>query len=122
MNDPIADTVRSIIDGHIVLDRSLGAKNHFPAINVMVSASRLMTEVATPEHIAMAGRIRDLIATYREAEDLINIGAYSKGSNPKIDEAIAKNNAITSFLKQGKNEKFTMEDTIGIMQSIVGSA
>ena len=65
MNDPIADTVRSIIDGHIVLDRSLGAKNHFPAINVMVSASRLMTEVATPEHIAMAGRIRDLIATYR---------------------------------------------------------
>ena len=120
MNDPIADTVRSIIDGHIVLDRSLGAKNHFPAINVMVSASRLMTEVATPEHIAMAGKIRDLIATYREAEDLINIGAYSKGSNPKIDEAIAKNNAVNSFLKQGKNEKFTMDETLGIMQSIVG--
>ena len=73
MNDPIADTVRSIIDGHIVLDRSLGVKNHFPAINVMVSASRLMTEVATPEHIGMAGKIRDLIATYIEAEDLINI-------------------------------------------------
>ena len=68
----------------------------------------------------MAGRIRDLIATYREAEDLINIGAYAKGSNPKIDEAIAKNQAITAFLKQGKNEKFTMEETLGIMQSIVG--
>ncbi len=122
MNDPIADTVRSIIDGHIVLDRSLGAKNHFPAINVMVSASRLMTEVATPEHIAMAGKIRDLIATYREAEDLINIGAYSKGSNPKIDEAIAKNNAVNNFLKQGKNEKFTMEETLGIMKSIAGKA
>lgn len=120
MNDPIADTVRSIIDGHIVLDRSLGAKNHFPAINVMVSASRLMTEVATPAHIAMAGRMRDLIATYNEAEDLINIGAYSKGSNPKIDEAIGKINAINTFLKQGKNEKFTMDETLGIMESITG--
>ena len=121
MNDPIADTVRSIIDGHIVLDRNLGAKNHFPAINVMVSASRLMSEVATPEHIAMAGRIRDLIATYKEAEDLINIGAYSKGSNPKIDEAMGKINAINGFLKQNKNEKFTMEETLGIMASIVGN-
>lgn len=120
MNDPIADSVRSIIDGHIVLDRNLAAKNHFPAINVMVSASRLMTEVASPEHIAMAGHIRDLIATYREAEDLINIGAYAKGSNPRIDEAISKNNAINNFLKQGKNEKFSMEETLGIMETITG--
>ena len=121
MNDPIADTVRSIIDGHIVLDRALGAKNHFPAINVMVSASRLMREVVSDEHFKMAGRFRDLLATYREAEDLINIGAYSKGSNPKIDEAISKINAVNSFLRQGTTEKFTYEDSLKLISGITGT-
>lgn len=120
MNDPIADTVRSIIDGHIVLDRRIAAKNHFPAIDVMVSASRLMSEVTSKEHLVMAGKIRELIASYKEAEDLINIGAYSKGSNPKIDEAIAKNSAINSFLRQAKDEKFSFEDTQALMKGIAG--
>ncbi len=120
MNDPIADTVRSIIDGHIVLDRSLGAKNHFPAINVMVSASRLMREVVSDSHFKMAGRFRDLLATYNEAEDLINIGAYSKGSNPKIDEALSKINAINSFLRQNTTERFTYEDSVKLIEAIVG--
>lgn len=120
MNDPIADTVRSIIDGHIVLDRRIAAKNHFPAIDVMVSASRLMSEVTTKEHLTVAGKIRELIAQYKEAEDLINIGAYSKGSNPKIDEAIAKNAAINSFLRQEKSEKFSFEDTCTLMKGITG--
>lgn len=120
MNDPIADTVRSIIDGHIVLDRRIAAKNHFPAIDVMVSASRLMSEVTTKEHLTVAGKIRELIAQYKEAEDLINIGAYSKGSNPKIDEAIAKNAAINSFLRQEKSEKFSFEDVYTLMKGIAG--
>ena len=118
MNDPIADTVRSIIDGHIVLDRSLGAKNHFPAINVMVSASRLMTEVASHEHIAMAGKIRDLIATYREAEDLINIGAYKKGSNKNIDYAIEKIEAVNEFLLQGTHEKYSFEEILEALKGL----
>ncbi len=120
MNDPIADTVRSIIDGHIVLDRNLGAKNHFPAINIMVSASRLMREVVDEKHIKLAGRFRDLLATYNEAEDLINIGAYSKGSNPKIDEAISKISAINSFLKQNTTERFSYDDAVKLMEAIVG--
>lgn len=120
MNDPIADTVRSIIDGHIVLDRRIAAKNHFPAIDVMVSASRLMTEVVSKEHLNAAGKIRELIAQYKEAEDLINIGAYSKGANPKTDEAIAKNPAINSFLRQEKEEKFSFEDTFTLMKGIAG--
>ncbi len=122
MNDPIADTVRSIIDGHIVLDRQLGAKNHFPAINVMVSASRLMSEVASPEHRAVAGKMRNLIATYQEAEDLINIGAYTKGSNANIDEAIAKISAINMFLRQETTQSFSMEDTEKLMTAIIGSS
>ncbi len=121
MNDPVADTVRSIIDGHIVLDRQLGAKNHFPAISVMTSSSRLMTEVATAEHRAMAGKLRNWIATYQEAEDLINIGAYTKGSNPSIDEAIVKIGLINTFLKQEMTESFTMEDTLKLMSNIIGN-
>ena len=99
MNDPIADTVRSIIDGHIVLDRLIAARNHFPAIDVLMSASRLMKEIITKEDYAFAGRFKDLLSAYREAEDLINIGAYVRGSNPRIDEAIAKINRMNEFLR-----------------------
>ncbi|BAI80019.1 flagellar-specific ATP synthase FliI [Deferribacter desulfuricans SSM1] len=111
LNDPIADSVRSIIDGHIVLDRNLAAKNHFPAIDVMMSASRLMKEIVDERHFEAAGRLRDLIATYREAEDLINIGAYVKGSNKKIDEAILKIDLINNFLKQKIDETSPFEET-----------
>lgn len=110
MNDPIADSVRSIIDGHIVLDRLLAARNHYPAIDILMSASRLMKEIVTKEDFASAGRFRDLLSAYREAEDLINIGAYVRGSNPRIDEAILKINRINDFLRQGIDENFTYEE------------
>jgi len=101
LNDPIADSVRSIIDGHIILSRTIANRNHFPAIDVLMSASRLMKEIVTSEHYDMAGKIRDLMAAYGEAEDLINIGAYAKGSNKRIDTAISKIEAINAFFKTG---------------------
>lgn len=119
MNDPIADSVRSIIDGHIVLNRMIAAKNHFPAIDVLNSASRLMKEIVTPEAFSNAGRFRDLMATYKDAEDLVNIGAYSPGSNPKIDEAIKKNDAVNKFLRQNIGDSFTYEDAAAAIDNIV---
>ena len=112
MNEPVADSVRSILDGHIVLSRDLAAKNHYPAIDVMNSASRIMREIVTSRHIELAGRARNVLATYNEAEDLINIGAYAKGSNPKIDFSIAKIDAINTFLKQGHDETTPMKQTV----------
>ncbi|MDR0454291.1 MAG: flagellar protein export ATPase FliI [Deferribacteraceae bacterium] len=119
MNDPIADTVRSIIDGHIVLNRMLAARNHFPAIDVLSSASRLMKEIVSDETFSLAGNFRDLLATYREAEDLVNIGAYVAGSNPKIDESLKKINAINAFLQQKMSENFSYNDTVQMISSIV---
>lgn len=104
MNEPIADAVRSILDGHIVLSRRLAHKNHYPAIDVPESISRVMPNIVTAEQRRLAGRVRDLITTYREAENLINIGAYVEGSNPKIDKAIAKREDLESFLIQDMNE------------------
>jgi flagellum-specific ATP synthase len=104
MNEPIADTVRGILDGHIVLSRKLAAKNHYPAIDILASVSRLMKELVSNEQNQLAGKIRDLMATYVEAEDLINIGAYASGSNPGIDQAIAFNEPIESFLKQSTKD------------------
>lgn len=120
MNDPIGDTVRSIIDGHIVLSRALAGKNHYPAIDVLNSASRLMKEIVDDKQFDNAGRLRDLMATYNEAEDLINIGAYVKGSNPKIDESLAKINDINAFLKQKIDESFGLEDSAKMLDKIVG--
>ena len=104
MNEPIADAVRSILDGHIVLSRRLAHRNHYPAIDVLQSVSRVMPKIVSNEQRAIATKARELLATYREAEDLINIGAYVKGSNPKIDEAIKKNPDLESFLIQDLNE------------------
>jgi len=112
MTEPVADSVRSILDGHIVLSRSLAAKNHYPAIDVMNSASRIMREITHSRHIELSGRARNVLATYNEAEDLINIGAYAKGSNPKIDFAIQKIDAINSFLCQGYDETTPLKETI----------
>lgn len=119
MNDPIGDTVRSIIDGHIVLSRALAGKNHYPAIDVLNSASRLMKEIVSDKQYDNAGRFRDLLATYNEAEDLINIGAYVKGSNPKIDESLAKINDMNSFLKQRINESFGLEESAAMIDKII---
>lgn len=104
MNEPIADAVRSILDGHIVLSRRLAHKNHYPAIDVLESISRVMPKIVSNEQRAIAMKARELLATYREAEDLINIGAYVKGSNPKIDESIRKHPDLESFLIQDLHE------------------
>lgn len=117
-NEPISDTVRSIIDGHIVLSRELAHKNHFPAIDVGASISRLMNDIATPEHKAAASRLRDMLAEYNKNIDLISIGAYKHGSNPKLDEAVDKIDEINGFLKQAVGESFTFEETIELMSSI----
>jgi len=103
-NEPIADAVRGILDGHIVLSRTLAARNHYPAIDVLGSVSRLMSEIATEDHKQAASIARELMATYKDSEDLINIGAYVKGSSTKIDKAIKYNDSIESYLKQGIDE------------------
>src|SRR3989442_2944957 len=104
MNDPIADSVRSILDGHIVLDRDLASRGHYPCIDVLSSVSRLMPHLVTPDHKNAAYEIRDLMATYKKSEDLINICAYKRGSNPRIDTAIDRTDVINSFLRQRPEE------------------
>lgn len=112
MNEPIADAVRSILDGHIVLSRALAAQNHYPCIDVLNSASRLFSTVAAKEHRAQAGKVRELLASYQKAEDLINIGAYQMGSNRTIDLAIARHDEIKNFLKQERDETSHLDESI----------
>lgn len=112
MNEPVADTVRGILDGHVVLSRKLANKNHFPAIDVLASISRLMPNIVNEEHLECARRVKEVIATYQEAEDLISIGAYNRGSNPQIDYAIDKIEIINKFLKQGIAENVSFESTL----------
>lgn len=111
-NEPIADAVRGILDGHIVLSRDLAHKNHYPAIDVLNSVSRLMSSIASGKHKEAASLARDLLATYRDSEDLINIGAYVKGSNKKIDLAISYYDRIDEFLKQKVDEKANFDESI----------
>ena len=111
-NEPITDTARSILDGHIMLSRKLGHKNHYPAIDVLQSISRCMSQIVTKEHKKAAGRLKTVLATYNEAEDLINIGAYKSGSNRNIDYAIYKIDAVNKFLTQQTDEKFSFEDEL----------
>lgn len=117
MNEPIADTVRGILDGHIVLSRKIAAKNHFPAIDIGASVSRLMKEIVSEKHYQEAGRLRDLLATYETNEDLINIGAY-KGGNPAIDTAIRLIEPLNGFLKQGVNEHVGYNEAVLAMSVI----
>jgi type III secretion system H+-transporting two-sector ATPase len=112
MNEPVADEVRSILDGHIILSRDLAAQGHYPAIDVLQSASRVMNAVTHQEHQAGAMRLRRLLATYEKQRDLILLGAYEKGSDPRVDEAIAANEGIVSFLRQGQYEPAPMEATV----------
>lgn len=111
-NEPIADHSRSILDGHIVLSRDLAARNHYPAIDVPHSVSRIMINLISDEHKEAAGKLREVLARYTEAEDLINIGAYVKGSNPKIDYALSKIDQVNDLLKQGTFEKIDYEETV----------
>lgn len=117
-NEPITDTARSILDGHIMLSRKLGHKNHYPAIDVLQSISRCMGQIAMRDHKQVAGKLKNVLATYNEAEDLINIGAYKPGSNPDIDYAISKIQAVNGFLRQDIYDKFTFEETIEMLTAI----
>ena len=118
LNDPVADSVRAILDGHIVLSRVLASANHYPAIDVLGSLSRVMKEVVDKKHIDLAGRLRATLQSYKEAEDLINIGAYVSGSNPKIDEALIYIEKIQQFLKQRDDEYITLEQMIELLEEI----
>lgn len=120
-NEPITDTARGILDGHIVLTRQLANKNHYPAIDVLQSISRVMSSIVTKEHKKLAGECKMLMATHREAEDLINIGAYKAGSNPDIDRAIEKMKEINGFLLQDVDTKFSFEDSVSILEDIFQS-
>ena len=117
-NEPITDTARSILDGHIMLDRKLGHKNHYPAIDVLQSISRVMSAIATKEHKQLASRLKTVMATYNEAEDLINIGAYKSGSNPDIDYAVRKIKEVNGFLCQGTDEKFDFEEELELLKNV----
>lgn len=120
LNEPITDTVRSILDGHIVLSRALTAENHFPAIDVLGSVSRLINELVTQEHLSSAGKIRELLATYERARDLINIGAYAHGSNPTIDRALTLLPEIKAFLRQSGEELSPYDETIERLLALAG--
>lgn len=120
MNEPIADAVRGILDGHIILSRKIAAKNHFPAIDIQNSISRLMKEIVSEEQYQLAGELKENIAIYAESEDLINVGAYVKGSNPKIDKAIQLHNPINNFLRQNVMEHFTFDETLSLLKETLG--
>jgi len=121
MTDPVADAVRSILDGHIVLSRRLASAGHYPAVDVLESVSRVMPAITTDEHRHAAHRLLDMMATYREAEDLINIGAYVKGSNPRIDEALRNWEKIRAFLRQKANEKADFDESIAQLTGMMAN-
>ena len=119
MNEPIADAARSILDGHIVLSRELAHQNHYPAIDVLKSISRVMEDIASLQHKHHAKSLKELLATYRKSEDLINIGAYVSGSNPTIDRAIAKIGQINGFLRQDIGEKVGFEESLQQLEKVI---
>lgn len=119
MNEPVADAVRGILDGHIVLSRSLAHFNHYPAIDILESVSRLTREVCTPDEVALAGRAREHLALYRKNEDLISVGAYQKGTNPALDEAILRQEPLRQFLKQPVGEHTARDKTFSHLKRIL---
>lgn len=116
MNDPIADAVRSILDGHLVLTRELATQNHYPAIDVLESVSRLVRDLTTPEQQRLAAGARELMAIYRKNQDLINIGAYPAGSNAAIDRAVQLHEPLREFLRQGVGEGFASRESWGLLE------
>lgn len=112
LNDPVVDAARAILDGHIVLSREIAYRNHFPAIDVLKSISRVMGDVTSTPHRRLSGKMKELLATYREAEDLINIGAYKRGNNPRIDEAVQYIGVINEFLRQAVDERSTFQQAV----------
>jgi flagellum-specific ATP synthase len=120
MNEPVADTARSLLDGHVVLSRALANQGHYPAIDVLRSISRLMNDIVPEGQLQRANKVRSWLSTYRDAEDLINIGAYTVGSNPRIDEAVARIETVQAFLRQGLNEKSSLEEGAAALAALVG--
>ncbi len=118
MNEPVADEVRSILDGHIVLSRDLASRGHYPAIDVLQSVSRVMTAVTSEEHLTLAGRLRETLSTYEKQKDLILLGAYERGSDPRVDYAIEKIDAVNAFLKQRVDERASFDETIARLQEV----
>ena len=118
-NEPIADTVRGILDGHIVLSRKLANSNHFPAIDIGASISRLMADIVSDEHRGLAARVRDVMGVYDKNADLVSIGAYKAGTNPKLDYALSKIDGINQFLTQGVNEAFSYEEDLELMRKLL---
>jgi flagellum-specific ATP synthase len=118
-NEPISDTVRGIIDGHIILSRKVAAQNHYPAIEILESVSRLMSEIADKSHKEAAAKLRNLMSVYNANYDLVSIGAYKKGTNPALDEAIKKIDKINAFLMQGTDEAFSFEETVKMLKDAV---
>ena len=119
MNEPVADTVRGVLDGHIVLSRKIAARNFYPAVSVLESVSRVMPAIVSAEHLRASGRVRDLLATYAESEDLINIGAYKTGSNSRVDWALEHLENVRHFLTQSVNESCAYEETVARLLTLV---
>ncbi len=117
-NEPITDTARGILDGHIILSRKLGARRHYPAIDVLQSISRVMSSIVTNDHKKLAAKLKMVLATYNESEDLINIGAYKAGANKNIDYAIEKIDAVNDFLRQSTEEKISFSDTLEALEAL----
>ena len=117
-NEPITDTARSILDGHIMLNRKIAQKNHYPAIDVLQSISRVMSSIVTKEHKKASGQLKNVLATYAEAEDLVNIGAYKPGSNKNIDFALSKIDEVNDFLIQDVYDKYDYDEIINKLMAI----
>ena len=122
VNEPISDTVRGILDGHIVLTRSLAMRNHYPAIDILASISRIMTEIVDEEHLDMANKIRSILSVYYSNYDLVNIGAYKSGTNKELDKALLLIDKINSVLKQGIDEKFSYQQTLDLMREVLADS
>jgi len=122
LTEPVTDTARGILDGHVVLSRALANRNHYPAIDVLASISRVMSDIVTREHKGTAGAIKKTMAVYKDAEDLINIGAYVKGSNDKIDYAIENIDSINGFLEQDTHDRFTYDEVLEMMGKVLKSS
>lgn len=120
MNEPISDAARSILDGHIVLSRKIAASNHWPAIDILNSLSRVMPDIVSLEHLELNYKLRELLSAYNDAEDLINIGAYVDGTNNRIDTAKKKIEAINTFLCQTKDQKYTFEEIVDLLKKVFG--
>ena len=117
-NEPITDTARSILDGHVMLSRQLAHQNHYPAIDVLQSISRCMSQIASKNHKALASKVKTVLATYQESEDLINIGAYQKGSSKSIDYAIEKIDSVNEFLMQQVDDKYNLDEILDLLAKV----